>query len=145
MFDSSMEATIRRAATADLDAIVRIEETGRGRWTRDQFAEELALSFSEVHVLEIGGEVVGFAVAWRMAGDIQINNIAILPDRRRQGLGTMLLMHAARGRGGKVLLEVDATNMAAIRFYEKNGFRATARRRRYYGDSDAILMERDAV
>lgn len=129
---------------ADLDAIVRIEEAGRGRWTRDQFAEELNLSFSEVHVLEIDGQIAGFAVAWRVAGDIQINNIAIRPDLRRQGLGTTLLMHAARGRGGKVFLEVDETNTAAIRFYEKNGFRATGRRRRYYGDSDAILMERDA-
>jgi len=140
-----MEAIVRRAATADLDAIVRIEETGRGRWTREQFAEELTLSFSEIQVLEIGGEIAGFAVAWRVAGDIQINNIAIRPDLRRQGLGTMLLIHAARGRGGKVFLEVDEANTAAIRFYEKNGFRATGRRRRYYGDSDAILMERDAI
>ena len=40
-------------------------------------------------------------------------------------------------------LEVRPTNAAAITLYESLGFAQTGRRRRYYGDEDALLMTLD--
>lgn len=56
-----------------------------------------------------------------------IQNIGIDPHHRNRGLGTMLLARAAKGfyeAGLKGMhLEVTTDNTAAIRFYERIGFR----------------------
>lgn len=56
-----------------------------------------------------------------------LDELYIVPHRRRQGLGTALL-HAAeevvRGRGGEVLeINVDEGDADARRFYERHGYR----------------------
>jgi ribosomal-protein-alanine N-acetyltransferase len=78
--------------------------------------------------------------------DLRIQNVAVHPRRRRQGLGRMLLDQALKtgwidGMAG-VWLEVRISNRPARRLYRMLGFREVGRRRRYYRDTgeDAILM-----
>lgn len=58
--------------------------------------------------------------------------LAVAPGRRDHGIGTSLLLRAvgeaAESGHGAILLDVDAGNVAAIRFYERHGFvRVSAR------------------
>jgi ribosomal-protein-alanine acetyltransferase len=144
---SLMNLIIRKATEADIDAVCAIERDGHARWNRRQFADELDLNFSRFYVMEDGGVIIGFAVAWVVADEIQLNDIGISRDRRREGLATRLLDHIIRDaretrRPGKVVLEVSERNDAARMFYGKNGFVETGRRAGYYDAIDAILMER---
>ncbi len=139
--------SVRKAAAGDLEAIAAIEREGHARWSLRQFADELGLAFSRVFVVEENGEVIGFAVAWIVADEIQLNNIGIRKDRRLRGLGTLLLERIISDTRAvhepvKILLEVSSLNTAAQKFYLWNGFNETGRRRSYYDDADAILMER---
>lgn len=140
--------TIFRTATADdIEAVYAIELEGHARWNRRQFADELGLNFSRVYVIEEGGDVIGFAVAWTIADEIQLNNIGIRKDHRLRGLGSRLLEHIisfARKTNEpvKIFLEVSSLNTVAQAFYRKNGFVETGRRSNYYDNVDAILMER---
>jgi ribosomal-protein-alanine N-acetyltransferase len=143
-----MTIRIRKAAYSDIEAIGEIESGGNALWNTRQFLEELKLNFSSIAVLEENREVKGFAVCWRVADQIQLNNIGIKREFQRQGLGTRLLRHIITDTlsqdlpAVKIILEVSRSNTAAIQFYKKNGFEETGRRKKYYKDGDAILMER---
>jgi len=81
-------------------------------------------------------EVAGFIVARRVASDLEILNFAVQPNSRNRGVGAALLREAlewaATFHGEKAFLEVRASNLAALRFYEHHGFEMTGRRARYY-------------
>ena len=92
------------------------------------------------------GEVAGFLVARRVADDLEILNFAIRPAHRRQGTGAALLDHALEWAKSlhlqQAFLEVRASNLAALRFYERHNFQVTGRRPRYYTApiEDALLL-----
>ncbi|MCU0657071.1 MAG: ribosomal protein S18-alanine N-acetyltransferase [Polyangiaceae bacterium] len=92
------------------------------------------------------GEPEGFLLAWYLAGDLEIQTVAVDPARRREGLGRALVGAAlveARALGcERVLLEVRAGNEGARALYRGAGFTEDGLRRRYYSDpeEDAVLM-----
>ena len=74
-------------------------------------------------------------------------NVAVDDRLLRQGIATALierLLEIADGPGEQYTLEVRTSNDAAIRLYEKFGFRSAGRRRGYYHDNreDALIMWR---
>jgi ribosomal-protein-alanine N-acetyltransferase len=74
-------------------------------------------------------------------------NVAVDPDRRREGIARELidrLLSATGGDESQYTLEVRQSNDGAIALYERFGFRAAGTRRRYYQDNgeDALIMWR---
>jgi ribosomal-protein-alanine N-acetyltransferase len=92
------------------------------------------------------GEITGFIVARHIAKDLEILNFAVRPAARRKGIGAALLGEALRWgsafSAGQAFLEVRASNLAALRFYEQHRFHVTGRRPRYYTApiEDALLL-----
>jgi len=140
--------TVRPATEADLEAILDIE--GRWlttpHWNRTQFASELAGSRPRFLAAEEDGRVVGYAVCWIVAGEAELLNLAVHPERARGGVGRGLLAAAMRAAEAadcaKMTLEVSERNAPAVRLYESAGFRVVGRRAKYYNDgADALLMD----
>ena len=81
-----------------------------------------------------------------MPGAVDIHNLAVHPELRRQGVGRSLLqgvIDETRERGLKrVTLEVRKSNAAAQRLYYSLGFVAQGVRKGYYSDNgeDALSM-----
>lgn len=79
---------------------------------------------------------------------VGVLGMGLLPDYRKQGLGSMLIKesldHASSKNGiEKVELEVFASNIGAIRLYEKFGFEMEGRRvnaRKIDGITDDIIL-----
>ena len=77
---------------------------------------------------------------------LEILNLAVRPDARRTGVGGSLLEQAidwSRAFNAEnALLEVRASNLAALQFYERHDFHATGRRTRYYTApaDDALVL-----
>lgn len=91
------------------------------------------------------GEVAGYAGLHCVLDEGYIDNIAVRPEYRRQGVAGELL--GAFLRFGKanlafLTLEVRASNEPAIALYTKYGFREVGRRKNYYDAprEDALLM-----
>jgi ribosomal-protein-alanine N-acetyltransferase len=90
--------------------------------------------------------VVGMVGLWCVMGEGHIVTIAVRPERRRQGIGEVLLvaaLEAALEAGqDEVTLEYRISNEAARALYEKYGFSQVGVRARYYSDNqeDAVLM-----
>lgn len=91
------------------------------------------------------GELLGYAVLSAVLDEGNLDNIAVAPQARRQGVADALLS-ALTGFGREhlacLMLEVRASNAPAMALYEKHGFAAVGRRKNYYEAprEDAILM-----
>ena len=147
-----LELELRRLELGDLEAIERIERASyRTPWSRSMFASELAkpssLSFGAV---DETGALVGYLVLSRYVDAWHVMNVAVAPEKRRQGIASALLHRLLELTKDDSLrgytLEVRVSNLGAIRLYERFGFRSNGVRRGYYTDNreDALIMWRDA-
>lgn len=136
---------------ADLDAVSAIEaRICAFPWTRGNFADSLKSGHSAWVAYE-GDLLVGYGVVMMVIDEAHLLNISIVPERQRQGLGSLLLEHffaVARGYGGtRMLLEVRPSNESGQALYGRYGFVAIGRRKGYYpaadGREDAIVMARE--
>jgi ribosomal-protein-alanine N-acetyltransferase len=143
---------VREMAEADLDAVMAVETVSfPTAWSRAMFAEELGRDYSDalVAVPEGGGDPVGYAVCWSVAGESHLLNIAVDPAVRGRGVGCILLRacirRGARAGSSLIHLEVRAGNEDAIRLYRGHGFDFMGMRKGYYTDTgeDAILLSRE--
>ncbi len=96
----------------------------------------------------------GFALGREIAGESELLTLAVDPALQRQGHGHHLLTAfeaESRKRGAtEALLEVAATNTAALALYKTAGYTESGRRPRYYtplqGEKiDAILMRKPLI
>jgi ribosomal-protein-alanine N-acetyltransferase len=92
-----------------------------------------------------GGVVVGFLLAWSVADELHLLELASHPAHRRRGFGrallTALVAHAREAKKRLLLLEVRRSNQAAIALYESTGFQTTGVRRGYYSDTGEDALE----
>ena len=144
-----MNVVIEPMTEADLDQVLDIDvaEFREPREVREKsLREELARSWARIHVARTdGGRIVGYLLYWHVVDEAHVINVAVAPQERRHGIGRALvahLLHHAKGSGIiKLLLEVRASNEAAIRLYESAGFTKFNVRSRYYNDGeDAVEM-----
>jgi ribosomal-protein-alanine N-acetyltransferase len=117
-------------------------------WTPDQFWQELAQDTREYVVALSGDRVVGYAGAFVLPPDSDVQTIAVSPDQQGTGLGGRLLdalMDVGRRAGcTHMMLEVRADNTSAASLYERRGFAVISTRPRYYPDGvDARVMRCD--
>ena len=133
-----------------LDDLARLERLCFSRpWSRQALKEELTNPAACFLVGEEAGEVLGYAGMHCAAGECYVDNVAVFPEARRQGVGRKLmeaLLQAAAARGGEFLsLEVRPSNLEALALYRGLGFREVGRRRWFYDDpvEDGLLLTKD--
>jgi ribosomal-protein-alanine N-acetyltransferase len=124
------------------------DESFTNPWTRDMYTWELQ-NRNVCHIFVVRTPeclVAGFCAFWLVFDEIHINNVALRPAYRNQGLGTALMHHvmrAARELGARrATLEVRASNAGARRLYERLGFYVAGSRRNYYTNpvEDALIL-----
>jgi ribosomal-protein-alanine N-acetyltransferase len=148
----NQRAIILPMLTSDLTAVERIAHVCFPvPWTRQEFAKELERSYAVLRVLRpsVGEAVCAFANYWHISDEIQLMNVATLPELRRHGHASALLQDLivqARDRRAEIItLEVRRSNVAARSLYERFGFSEVGIRQRYYSDNgeDALIMHLD--
>lgn len=139
----------RLQSPADLDGVLAIEAASfNNPTTREWYEGELKRpDVCFIYVLRTKDEpVAGFCAFWRVAEQVHINNLAIRPELRAQGLGGRLLQaviaEAARLGASHATLEVRRSNVAALRLYEQAGFSQAGVRPNYYTQpiEDALVL-----
>ena len=115
-------------------------------WSEDMLREELWNDAAVIVAAEgEDGTVLGYAGLQTVLDEGYINNVAVDPRFRRQGVADELIaafVRFGRAKLAFLTLEVRASNAPAIALYEKHGFQEVGRRKDYYDDpkEDAILM-----
>jgi ribosomal-protein-alanine N-acetyltransferase len=139
---------IRRLTYADLPQIITIERRAFPTpWSLAMFVLELSKPAGVCLTALRGDEMLGYLICSRYDTVWHIMNVAVDPVHRREGIATAMLTDLLRridGRNARFTLEVRESNVGAIELYQRFGFRAAGRRRRYYQDNgeDAVVMWR---
>ena len=142
------EPLVRPMRPSDLPAVMQITHRSLPlSWGETVWLEELASPLGLYLVLEVNGAISGYIGLKLISDEAHVMTIAVCPEHRRRGFARVLLEAAladpASAGARRVHLEVRPSNAPAISLYERLGFSVTGRRRRYYGDEDALLMTLD--
>ena len=151
--DTSVAISRVTEPVPELDAIDLI---ARVSFTEGGFSveEELTRPWSRIWLARTSAaperceeqRIAGFLIAWHVADELHILNVATAPPLRRRGIATALMIeamrYAASNRVRIILLEVRRSNRPAIQLYRRLGFTAMGIRPGYYSDDgeDAVEM-----
>ena len=141
-------ASVRLAVKEDIDRIAELEQLSFS----DPWSKEMLTSCfcdtTDIYVIEAEGNILGFSVLDRaLITEAELYNIAIAPEARGKGLSHLLMKKMtddAREKGiTRIMLEVRASNEAALRLYTHHGFEKVGLRAGYYRNptENAILMD----
>ena len=90
-----------------------------------------------------GDKVLGYLEIRLVDGVIDIMNIFVNEENRKQGIATSLMEEMFKKENySRIMLEVNENNIEALRLYNKLGFKEISLRDRYYGEDTAIIMEK---
>lgn len=139
-----MRYTIKKAVSADLEAMFEIEQACiADPWSMAAFESSFAANGTLFLVAEAeNGEVCGFVTANAVLDGISIYNIAVKEGFRRLGIASALISELEKGEPYRIDLEVRESNASAIALYEKCGFEQVGMRKNFYAKptENAVLM-----
>jgi ribosomal-protein-alanine N-acetyltransferase len=152
-------------AAADLDSVLAIAAASpeAPHWQPADYSPYLAADSNArpalpriAFVAVRAGAIEGFAAATLCPSPesadaaqtiCELDSIAVHPAARRRGIAAELLSAvlawAAAHKASRLLLEVRASNLAALRLYQRFGLNLHGRRPRYYTqpEEDALLLD----
>ena len=114
---------------ADIENVIAIERASfQFPWSTRFFLDELQVDCARSILAEVEGRIVGYVLFWFLPEEIDIHNIAVHPDFRRQGIGRLLLEQVVDAARRQERLRV--------------GFVIRGLRKGYYSDNgeDALVM-----
>jgi len=148
-----MEVTIEDASIQHLDRLYEIEKEcfDKEVFTKQQIAHLLTDYNSIGLVAKINGKIVGFVIGMlyieRTALAGHILTIDVSPAYRKKGIAQKLLKEIEKifkEKGAKTChLEVREDNVAALRLYQKLGYKKVARLKGYYRDANGIYLRKN--
>jgi len=147
----AVETTFSSMTESEIDEVLAIERQAfADPWNARDFASELKNPRSNVQLLrDLNGTLLGHVVFWIVVDQVEVLDIAVAPEYRRQGYGNRLMDRVLELSIAKdcrlISLEVRRSNLAAVSLYESMGFKAIAIRPKYYAhdNEDAIVMQRN--
>jgi ribosomal-protein-alanine N-acetyltransferase len=136
---------LRGAEAGDAASLAELHAYGFAEgWDAQVFEAFLASPTCFGILAEGAGAAVGFVLLRVVADEGEILTLAVAPEWRRGGVGTLLMrtgLAAASDRGARrIVLEVALHNRAAQHLYRSLGFVGVGVRRRYYGHDDADIL-----
>jgi ribosomal-protein-alanine N-acetyltransferase len=153
-------AFLEAAAEEDLAALVALERRSFSQpWSVSSFRSEMqdpargrVVILREPHTSDDAARgLLAYCVFQVVLDELHILDLAVRPERRRQGWGRRLLarvLELGERRGARVaLLEVRRSNWVAVALYRSAGFEPSGARRDYYAHprEDALLLRRDRL
>ncbi len=143
------EVFIRDMQLSDISDVLAIERISfTTPWDIRSFKYELEHKDTILKVAVLNNQIIGYVCVRTILDVTHILNLAVLPELRRRGIGSMLLRDALNELKrlkpdiNLITLEVRESNAAAIELYEKFGFKVMGKRTGYYDKphENAIIM-----
>ncbi|MBI5409947.1 MAG: ribosomal protein S18-alanine N-acetyltransferase [Nitrospirae bacterium] len=142
---------IREMSSGDLPEVHALEDQCYSTpWSINSFKHELQNKDAILKAAVLNHHIIGYVCVRTILDMTHLLNLAVSPEFRRKGVGSMLLLEVIKDLkrlkpGIKLTLEVRQSNTAAVKLYEGFGFKATGKRTGYYQKphDDAVIMELD--
>jgi ribosomal-protein-alanine N-acetyltransferase len=118
-------------------------------WNSSAIDEIMNLTGFFGQIARLDDTLAGFILALDLRKECEILSLGVLPERRREGIGSTLLdsvCSEGRMRGAEcIVLEVAVDNSAALALYTGRGFMPVGHRRNYYQQAsrrvDALILQ----
>lgn len=105
--------------------------------------KEILTDTDSIYNYKGGDKVLGYLEIRLVDGVIDIMNLFVNEENRKQGIATSLMENMFKNENySRIMLEVNENNIEALRLYNKLGFKEISLRDRYYGEDTAIIMEK---
>ena len=100
--------------------------------------------YDDVYGYYINSKLVGFIHISKLYETMDIVNVVVDSEYRKQGIATKLIDYVINLYGDveNIMLEVNEKNIEAINLYKKFNFEIINIRKKYYNGKDAYIMER---
>lgn len=135
---------IRLYSSSDYDSIDLIGSQIKENFNNIYGIRNLNNTYANIIVYEDNNKILGFLHFEEHFEVTDIINIAVAYESQNKGIGELLINYLINNTSGnKIMLEVRENNVRAIGLYNKCGFKEINRRKNYYGNEDAIIMERE--
>ncbi|MGN1133054.1 MAG: ribosomal protein S18-alanine N-acetyltransferase, partial [Oscillospiraceae bacterium] len=132
---AELEISIREITLSECDDFYAIEKICfTDFWSRADFEYQIKSPNSKIIGAFAKNKPVGFVNVQYIAGELSINNIAVLDEHRKKGIAKRLLEYVFQEypKAECAYLEVRESNTPARRLYEKFDFKAVGKRENYY-------------
>ena len=144
-----MKPRVKLVTPQDITIVVacaKLEETiFSDPWSLQSICTAVASPCTRMYAaLSEKDKLMGYLFVTQVEDTADIDNIAVSPGFRRQGIASLLLDTALDGMDADAYLEVRASNTPAAALYRKYGFQEIGIRKDYYESprEDAVLMQR---
>lgn len=137
---------VENLSLSDLPEVMAIEnQSPSTHWTEEMIRRVMTDSYMRAVVWRDKTAICGYCVFGILTPTLEILNIVVAPNSRRQGVARQILAHvielARAEQCTEVFLEVRISNTAAIKLYESFDFSAIHTRKKYYRDGeDGLVM-----
>ena len=138
---------IRCMEERDLPLIAELEKLCFSEsWSYSILESGIHSPYDVYYVFEQAENILGYCNLRVLAGEGEVQRIAVHPSCRRLGLGRKMMdamvEYAIREGAYAISLEVREGNLTARKLYESYGFTAEAVRKAYYHNptEDALIM-----
>lgn len=146
---------IRQMKLSDIEQVYKIErETFSMPWSKKDFetaVKDENLNYFNIYLVAEEQEILGYCGLWGVAGEGQINNVAVKAECRNKNIGKAMLQKLMEIGKEKELdsftLEVRVSNVSAIKLYHNLGFIDAGIRKGFYDSpkEDAIIMWLESI
>ncbi len=126
---------------------IEAEAFGADAWSPETFCQGLKQQVGHYIAAVQGEKLLGYMGFSHIFEDIELLTVAVAKTARRSGVGRQMMAYltdyAERHKAERILLEVRASNHAAMGLYESFGFEKIGVRKGYYHKpkEDALLYE----
>ncbi len=136
---------IRRIKNEDIDEIIKLEtEVLNTTLGSEIFNLAVKSEMAYYYVYLEDNRIIGYISSSFDGISIEILNFCVYKEYQNKGIGTKLISHLLdelylKGANNSVL-EVRESNLNAIKFYEKIGYKTIHVRKNYYSNGENALM-----
>lgn len=113
-------------------------------WTYNILKQEFDNDNTTYFVAKEDNVIVGFAGILVILDEANIMNIVTKKDKRKLGIGSLLLeklIDISKSKNlASITLEVNEKNIPAINLYKKYNFQQVGVRKKYYDNTDAAIL-----
>lgn len=130
-----------------IESIAQLESVSflHDAWTVESIKAWLDCDSNQAMLLVENSMIIGYCLYNQVFDEAEIIRLAVEPTVQQRGLASKLLKQLFSNLRKKlvinVLLEVRVDNKAAIKLYEKHGFKNIHSRKGYYRNRDGTTMD----
>lgn len=129
---------IRKLQISDLEEANQLLSNFNYELTKEDFNKVFFNS-----LVSVDDKINGIIVYNLFYDRIEIEYIIVPEEYRKKGIGSNLLLEIEKENINNITLEVRESNITAINFYKKNGYKIEAIRKNYYGTENGYLMMKE--